>query len=101
MNPALLTENMRSERDKGFEPGWEGAVRRLVAELVGTFALTTVDAGGAMIATMGKQVTSPARAAAAGLLIMALAYALSNVSGAHFNPAVTLAFALRRVFPWK
>jgi MIP family channel proteins len=54
-----------------------------------------------MIATLNPQVTSSARAAAAGLLIMAMSYALSNVSGAHFNPMVTLAFALRRVFPWK
>src|SRR5206468_7398233 len=91
----------RRERLEDFAPGWEGAARRVVAELVGTFALTTVDAGGAMIATLNPQVTSSARAAAAGLLIMAMSYALSNVSGAHFNPTVTLAFALRRVFPWK
>jgi len=71
----------------------------MTAELVGTFCLTTVDAGGAMIAAFSTQVTPPARAAAAGLLVMAMVYALSNVSGAHFNPMVTLGFALRRVFP--
>jgi aquaporin Z len=47
-----------------------------------------------------EQITPAARAGATGLLIMAMIYAMGNVSGAHFNPAVTFAFALRRVFPW-
>ena len=84
-----------------FEPGLQGAARRFAAELIGTFALTTVDAGGAVIGSLSQAVTPAARSAAAGLLIVAMVYALSNVSGAHFNPVVTLAFALRRVFPWK
>jgi MIP family channel proteins len=35
-----------------------------------------------------------------GLVIMAMIYAVGHVSGAHFNPAVTFAFALTRHFPW-
>ncbi len=35
-----------------------------------------------------------------GLVIMAMIYAVGHISGAHFNPAVTLAFALSRHFPW-
>ena len=70
--------------------------------MFGTFLLVSVDAGGAMIAAMsGGEVTPAARSAATGLLIMTLVYATGDVSGAHFNPAVTLAFALRRSFPWR
>jgi MIP family channel proteins len=72
------------------------------AEVMGTFLLTFIDAGGAIIAALSfGEVTSAARAAAAGLLIMSMIYTLSDVSGAHLNPAVTFAFALRGAFPWR
>lgn len=75
--------------------------RQALAELVGTFLLTLVAAGAEVIAAIsGGQVSPAARALAPGLLVMALIYALGDVSGAHFNPGVTWAFALRRVFPW-
>jgi aquaporin Z len=76
--------------------------QRLLAEVIGTFLLTFVDAGGAMVAAVSQgEVTAAARGAAAGLTIMAMIYAFSEVSGAHLNPAVTFAFALRRAFPWR
>jgi MIP family channel proteins len=76
--------------------------RALLAELVGAFALTAVAAGGEVIAaTAGEdQVSRAARAVAPGLVVMALIYAVSEVSGAHFNPAVTFSFAIRGGFPW-
>jgi aquaporin Z len=83
------------------EAGQKGQFRRMLAETLGTFALTTVDAGGAMIATLDSRVSFTGRSAAAGLVVAAMCYAIGNVSGAHLNPAVTLAFALRRVFPWR
>ncbi len=77
-------------------------LRRLFAEVVGTFALTLTAAGGEVIGALSRGEVSPgARAVAPGLVVMALIYAIGNVSGAHFNPAVTFAFALRRAFPWK
>jgi MIP family channel proteins len=85
----------------GFEAGGKGQLRRMLAEGLGTFALTAVDAGGAMVASLDSGVSFAARSAASGLLVASMSYALSNVSGAHFNPAVTLGFALRRVFPWR
>lgn len=77
-------------------------VRCSVAELLGTFGLTLVAAGGEVIGKVsGGEVERMARVAAPGLLVAAFIYAFGDVSGAHFNPAVTLAFALRRDFPWK
>ena len=73
---------------------------RVLVEAFGTFALTFVAAGGDVMARVsGDEVTAMARAIAPGLLIMGMVYALGDRSGAHFNPAVTTAFALRRLFP--
>lgn len=86
----------KSNRDP---PLW----RSLAAEVTGTFALVLVDCGGGAIqaADAGHDVTAVGRSLATGLVIMAMIYSLGNASGAHFNPAVTTAFALRRVFPWR
>lgn len=76
--------------------------RTLAAEVFGTFVLVLVDAGGAVIEHFGSgEVTPVGRSLATGLTIMALIYSLGPASGAHLNPAVTTAFALRGVFPWR
>jgi hypothetical protein len=81
------------------EEGREASVpRRLLAETVGTFFLTFVAAGGSVIDVVTKgQAGTAAKLVAPGVVVMALIYSLGDVSGAHFNPAVTLAFALRGV----
>ena len=67
----------------------------LVAEAIGTFTLVFAGCGAIAVGTVG-----PAGVAAAfGLAIMTMVYALGHVSGAHFNPAVTAAFAVGRHFP--
>lgn len=67
----------------------------LVAEAIGTFTLVFAGCGAIAVGTLG-----PAGVAAAfGLAIMAMIYALGHISGAHFNPAVTAAFAVGRHFP--
>ncbi len=76
-------------------------MKRLLAESFGTLLLVTVDCGGAVIGSLDPEITAVARSAATGLLIMTMIYSIGNVSGAHFNPAVTFAFALRGVFPWR
>lgn len=76
-------------------------LRRLAAEAFGTFLLVTVDCGGAIIGALSREITPPGRSFATGLLVMGMIYAVGDVSGAHFNPAVTFAFAVRGVFPWK
>jgi aquaporin Z len=71
-----------------------------VAEAIGTFALVFVAVGGdAMAVLAGGQIGTAARAIAPALMVAALIYAIGDVSGAHFNPVVTGAFAVKRVFP--
>ena len=73
---------------------------RLTAEVAGTFILTLVAAGADVVdgVTAGT-IGHAARYLAPGLVLVALIFAFSGISGAHFNPAVTLAFVVRRVFP--
>jgi len=74
--------------------------RRLISELVGTFFLVLVAAGGPMIdhAVPGS-VGRAAAVVAPGLMVMSIILFMGRVSGAHLNPAVSLAFWLRRDFP--
>ena len=74
--------------------------RRVLSESFGTFALTFVAAGADAAGSLsGGEVGPAARAVAPALLVMAMIYALGDVSGAHFNPAVSLAFAVRGLLP--
>ena len=73
--------------------------RRLAAEALGTFALIFAGTGAIIVNDMTGAVTHVGIALTFGLVVMALIYALGDVSGAHFNPAVTLGFVLSRRFP--
>ena len=57
--------------------------------------------GGVVAAVSGGRVTLGMMVVAPGIMVMAIIYFMGAVSGAHLNPAVTLAFAVRRNFPWK
>jgi aquaporin Z len=77
--------------------------RRLFSELLGTFLLVVVAVGGGMVNARfgGDAVPGPARAVAPALMVMAIILFMGAVSGAHLNPAVSVAFALRGNFPWR
>lgn len=73
--------------------------RRLTSECLGTFALVFAGTGAAIVNELTGLVTHVGVALTFGLVVLALVYALGDVSGAHFNPAVTLGFVLARRFP--
>jgi aquaporin Z len=76
--------------------------RRLFSELLGTFLLVMVGAGGGVVnAVSHGMISRPAAVAAPGLTVMAIILFMGAVSGAHLNPAVTIAFTLRGDFPWR
>lgn len=75
-------------------------MRALLAEGIGTFALVFAGAGAIMVDSETQALGHLGVALSFGLVIMVMIYAVGHVSGAHFNPAVTVAFALTRHFPW-
>lgn len=76
--------------------------RRYVAELLGTFGIVfapvALSASGHL---SGGDSSLAAAAWASGLSVLAMIYALGHISAAHFNPAVTLGFAVAGRFPWR
>jgi aquaporin Z len=75
--------------------------RRLFSELLGTFFLVLVAAGGGMMGhAFPNTISRTAAVVAPGLMVFAIILFMGKVSGAHLNPVVSIAFALRRDFQW-
>lgn len=75
--------------------------QRTGAEFVGTYSLVTAGCGAIMVNTTTEALGHAGIAATFGLIIMVMIAATGHISGAHFNPSVTIAFALTRHFPWR
>ncbi len=84
--------------------GWSNTERwrRRGAEAVGTFTIVFA-AGGSTVTSQlsGIQLGLVGAALASGLAVMAMIYTVGHICGAHFNPAVTIAFTIARHFPLK
>ena len=77
------------------------ALRKSLAECLGTFAMVFAGTGAIVInAESGGAITHLGVALTFGLIVLAMIYTLGDVSGAHMNPAVTLAFAAAGLFPF-
>jgi len=75
--------------------------RRLFSEFLGTFLLVLVAAGGGMMSqAFPDTISRTAAVTAPALMVLGVILFMGKVSGAHLNPAVSVAFALRGDFPW-
>jgi len=93
----------RLELEFGSRDEWDNPKlewRRLFSELLGTFLLVLVAAGGGLLYAQG-QISLAAAVVSPGLMVLAIILFMGAVSGAHLNPGVSLAFAMRGDFPWR
>lgn len=75
-------------------------LQRVLAEFAGTYALVTAGCGAIIVNNLTGTVSHVGVALTFGLVIAVMISVTGHISGAHFNPAVTLAFAVIRHFPW-
>lgn len=77
-------------------------MKKYISEFIGTFSMVFCGTGAMTINEVtGGEVTHVGIAITWGLIVMAMIYAFGETSGAHFNPAVTIAFAYAKKFSWK
>ncbi|PRQ25057.1 putative major intrinsic protein [Rosa chinensis] len=77
-------------------------MQKVIAEVLGTYFMILTGCGSVVVNLNTENTVSfPGIAIVWGLVVMVLIYSVGHISGAHFNPAVTIAFATTKRFPWK
>jgi aquaporin Z len=76
-------------------------MKNYIAEFLGTFAMVFCGTAAMVVNDLTGVITHPGVAITWGLIVMGMIYAFAEISGAHFNPAVTIAFSYAKKFPWK
>ncbi|XP_022892344.1 aquaporin NIP1-1-like isoform X2 [Olea europaea var. sylvestris] len=104
LNHQTLTESGTSSH--GNSPGCGlltlPFIQKIIAEILGTYFLIFAGCAAVVVnADKDKVVTQPGISIVWGLVVMVMVYSVGHISGAHFNPAVTIAFATCKRFPWK
>ena len=75
---------------------------QLIAEMLGTYFMILAGCGAVTVnLDRDKVVTLPGIAMVWGLVVMVMIYSVGHISSAHFNPAVSIAFASCNRFPWR
>ncbi|KAL5055739.1 hypothetical protein RYX36_036421 [Vicia faba] len=96
----------KQQKDLGFfsSPEVVHTIQKVIAEVIGTYFLIFAGCCVVVLNKVGESkgtITFPGIAVTWGLSVMILVYSLGHISGAHFNPAVTISFAVYRQFPLK
>ncbi|KAK2652427.1 hypothetical protein Ddye_012283 [Dipteronia dyeriana] len=74
--------------------------QKLIAELIGMYFVIFAGCGAVAVNKIYGSVTFPAVCVTWGLIVMVMIYSVGHISGAHFNPAVTITLAIFKRFPW-
>ncbi|PON67305.1 Major intrinsic protein [Trema orientale] len=110
-NENIAHESQNDHHDTPSSPLWviyykeqyqSGFLRKVLAEIIATFLMVFVTCGAAALSESDeRRVPKLGASLVGGLIVTVMIYAVGHISGAHMNPAVTLAFAAVRHFPWK
>nr|AJI43705.1 NOD26-like intrinsic protein [Hevea brasiliensis] len=94
-------EDSSDSQNNSKRSGFCSSNATLIAEMVGTYMLIFCGCGSVAVNYIYGSITFPGVCVVWGLIVMVMIYSVGHISGAHFNPAVSITFAIFRQFPIK